>query len=115
IKAFAADLGQEMDDSGRETIKTLLSRDTLPAALRDVLALRLDASRAPKKQGAILRAHVDGRMCHSTVYHGALSGRSTAMGCGDAQLLNVARPRPGHKAAQCESYLEAAKRRDFDF
>jgi DNA polymerase len=54
-------------------------------------------------------------MCHSTVYHGALSGRSTAMGCGDAQLLNVARPRPGRKWAVCETYLDAAKRRDFDF
>lgn len=115
IQAFAASLGEEMDDSGRETIKCLLERDNLPAALRDVLALRLDASRAPKKHGAILRAHVDSRMCHSTVYHGALSGRSTAMGCGDAQLLNVARPRPGRKWAVCETYLDAAKRRDFDF
>lgn len=115
IQAFAASLGEEMDDSGRETIKGLLERDNLPSALRDVLALRLDASRAPKKHGAILRAHVDSRMCHSTVYHGALSGRSTAMGCGDAQLLNVARPRPGRKWAVCETYLDAAKRRDFDF
>jgi|GEM_PF-4492359 len=115
IQAFAASLGEEMDDSGRETIKGLLERDNLPSALRDVLALRLDASRAPKKHGAILRAHVDSRMCHSTVYHGALSGRSTAMGCGDAQLLNVARPRPGRKWAACETYLDAAKRRDFDF
>lgn len=115
IQAFAASLGEEMDDSGRETIKGLLERDNLPSALRDVLALRLDASRAPKKHGAILRAHVDSRMCHSTVYHGALSGRSTAMGCGDAQLLNVARPRPGRKWAVCETYLAAAKRRDFDF
>lgn len=115
IKKFAGDLGEDMDDAGRESIKTLLSRPELPGALREVLALRLDASRAPKKHGAILRAHVDSRMCHSTVYHGALSGRSTAMGCGDAQLLNVARPRPGRKPEQCEEYLEAARRRDFDF
>lgn len=115
IRAFAADLGEEMDDSGRETVKALLERADLPASLRDVLALRLDASRAPKKHGAILRAHVNGRMCHSTVYHGALSGRSTAMGCGDVQLLNVARPRPGRKTETCESYLEAARRHDFEF
>ncbi|WHB31209.1 DNA polymerase [Xanthomonas phage NEB7] len=115
IRAFASTLGEDMDDAGRETVKGLLSRDTLPPALRDVLALRLDASRAPKKSGAILRAHVDGRMMHSTVYHGALSGRSTAMGCGDAQLLNVARPRPGRKAEACEAYLAAATRDDFDF
>jgi len=115
IRKFAAELGEDMDDSGRETVKGLLARTDLPDALRDVLALRLDASRAPKKHGAILRAHVDGRMCHSTVYHGALSGRSTAMGCGDAQLLNVARPRPGKKAKDTIPYLEAARRRDFDF
>lgn len=117
IKKFAADLGEDMDDAGRESIKTLLARQDLPLALRDVLALRLDASRAPKKHGAILRAHVDSRMCHSTVYHGALSGRSTAYdgACGGAQLLNVARPRPGRKAETCEAYLEAARRRDFDY
>lgn len=117
IKKFAADLGEDMDDAGRESIKTLLARPDLPPALRDVLALRLDASRAPKKHGAILRAHVDSRMCHSTVYHGALSGRSTAYdgACGGAQLLNVARPRPGRKAETCEAYLEAARRRDFDY
>lgn len=115
IQTFAAGLGEEMDDSGRETVKALLENPALPSALRDVLTLRLDASRAPKKHGAILRAHVNGRMQHSTVYHGALSGRSTAMGCGEAQLLNVARPRPGHKWKACESYLDAATRRDFDF
>lgn len=115
IRSFAATQGEELTDAGRESIKNLLARGSLPPALQDVLELRLDASRAPKKHGAILRAHVDGRMCHSTVYHGALSGRSTAMGCGDAQLLNVARPRPGRSAEQCEQYLEAARRRDFDY
>lgn len=115
IRQYAAELGEDMDDSGRETVKGLLARTDLPDTLRDVLALRLDASRAPKKHGAILRAHVAARMCHSTVYHGALSGRSTAMGCGDAQLLNVARPRPGKKAKDTLPYLEAARRRDFDF
>lgn len=115
IRKYAAELGEDMDDSGRETIRALLERGGLPDTLRDVLALRLDASRAPKKAAAILRAEVDGRMCHSTVYHGALSGRSTAMGCGDAQLLNVARPRPGRKWAQCEDYLAAAARRDFAY
>lgn len=115
IKKYAAELGEVMDDSGRETVKALLERPDLPPALRDVLALRLDASRAPKKHGAILRAEVDARMCHSTVYHGALSGRSTAMGCGDVQLLNVARPRPGRKWTDTIQYLEAARRRDFDF
>lgn len=115
IKRYAAELGEVMDDSGRETVKALLERPDLPPALRDVLALRLDASRAPKKHGAILRAEVDARMCHSTVYHGALSGRSTAMGCGDVQLLNVARPRPGRKWKDTIQYMEAARRRDFDF
>lgn len=115
IKAFASGLGEEMDDSGRETVKALLQRPDLPPALRDVLALRLDASRAPKKHGAILRAHVNGRMCHSTVYHGALSGRSTAMGCGDAQLLNIARPRPGKKDKHTLPMLDACLRRDFDY
>lgn len=115
IRKYAAELGEDMDDSGRETVKGLLERTDIPTALRDVLALRLDASRAPKKHGAILRAEVGARMCHSTVYHGALSGRSTAMGCGDAQLLNVARPRPGRKWTDTIQYLEAARRRDFDF
>jgi DNA polymerase bacteriophage-type len=115
IRKFAAELGEDMDDAGRESVKGLLARTDLPAALRDVLALRLDASRAPKKHGAILRAHVNGRMCHSTVWHGALSGRSTAMGCGDIQSLNFARPRPGRKAEACEAYLEAARRRDYEF
>lgn len=115
IRTFAAELGEDMDDSGRETVKALLGRAGLPETLRDVLALRLDASRAPKKHGAILRAHHEGRMCHSRVYHGALSGRSTAMGSGGIQSLNFARPRPGRTAEQCEAYLEAARRRDFDY
>lgn len=115
IRKYAAELGEDMDDSGRETVKGLLERTDIPTALRDVLALRLDASRAPKKHGAILRAEVDARMCHSTVYHGALSGRSTAMGCGDVQLLNVARPRPGRKWKETITFLDAARRRDFDF
>lgn len=112
IKDYAATMGEDMDDAGRETLKTLLGRPELPQALRDVLALRLDASRAPKKAKAILRAHTGGRMRHATVYHGALSGRTTALGGGGVQLLNVARPRPGRSSEQCEAYLEAAKRHD---
>lgn len=115
IQTFAAGLGEEMDDSGRETVKALLERGDLPPALRDVLALRLDASRAPKKHSPILRAHVDSRMCHTTVYHGALSGRSTAMGCGDFQALNFARPRPGKKNDATLAMLDACVRRDFDY
>lgn len=115
IKDYAATMGEDMDDAGRETLKTLVSRPDLPQALRDVLALRLDASRAPKKAKAILRAHVGGRISHATVYHGALSGRTTARGAGGVQLLNVARPRPGRSSEDCESYLEAAKRHDLAF
>ncbi|QBA09445.2 putative DNA polymerase I [Xanthomonas phage X2] len=115
IQSFAAGLGAELDEAGRESVKALLTRDDVPEVLRDVLTLRLDASRAPKKHDAILRAHVNGRMCHSTVYHGALSGRSTAMGCGDVQLLNVARPRPGRKVKDTITYLDAARRRDYDY
>lgn len=115
IKDYAATMGEDMDDAGRESLKTLMGRPELPAALREVLALRLDASRAPKKAKAILRAHVDSRMRHATVYHGALSGRSTARGCGGVQLLNVARPRPGRSAEDCERYLEAAKRHDIGY
>lgn len=115
IQRYVADLGEEMDSADREAVKALLDREDIPQSIRDVLSLRMDASRAPKKHGAILRAHVDGRMCHSTVYHGALSGRSSAMGCGDLQSLNVARPRPGRKFKDTLQYLEAARRRDFDF
>jgi DNA polymerase len=115
IKNYAATLGEDMDDAGRETLKTLVSRTDLPDTLREVLALRLDASRAPKKAKAILRAHTGGRMRHATVYHGALSGRTTARGCGGVQLLNVARPRPGRSSEDCEAYLEAAKRHDLAF
>lgn len=115
IKDYAATMGEDMDDAGRETLKTLMARPDLPQALRDVLALRLDASRAPKKAKAILRAHVGRRMCHATVYHGALSGRSTARGAGGVQLLNVARPRPGRTSEDCERYLEACKRHDSAF
>ena len=115
IKDYAATMGQDIDDAGREALKTLMGRPELPQALREVLALRLDASRAPKKAKAILRAHTGSRMRHATVYHGALSGRTTARGCGGVQLLNVARPRPGKTAEDCESYLEAAKRHDLAF
>lgn len=115
IQRYVGDLGEEMDSADREAVKTLLSRADIPQAIRDVLSLRMEASRAPKKQGAILRAVVDGRMCHSTVYHGALSGRSAAMGCGDLQSLNFARPRPGRKFKDTLQYLEAGRRRDFDF
>lgn len=115
IKDFARDFGTEVDDASKEALKKLVARDDLPAELRELLALRLDASRAPKKSAAILRAHVGRRLQHSTVWHGALSGRSTARGAGGAQTLNVARPRPGKSAEECEAFLDAAKRRDVEF
>lgn len=115
IKEFAHNIGTEVDDASKEALKKLITREDLPQDLRDLLALRLDASRAPKKSAAILRAHVNRRLQHSTVWHGALSGRSTARGAGGAQTLNVARPRPGKSAELCEQFLDAAKRRDIDF
>lgn len=115
IKDLASDMGSELSDGGRETLKTLLESGKLPTALHDILSLRLDASRTPKKHLAILRAHVDGRMQHATVFHGALTGRDTAMGCGDVQLLNVARPRPGKTREDCEAIIAAIKRRDKAF
>jgi DNA polymerase len=115
IKEYAHQLGEEIDDAGKEALKKIAAREDLPLDLRELLKLRLDASRAPKKSAAILRAHVGGRLQHSTVYHGALSGRSTARGAGGAQTLNVARPRPGKSAELCEEFLEAARRRDAAF
>jgi DNA polymerase len=115
IKDYAKTFGEEIDDAGREALKKIAGREELPAELREMLELRLDASRAPKKSAAILRAHVDERIHHGTKFYGALSGRSTASGAGGAQLLNVARPRPGRSAEDCEQYLEAARRRDTAF
>lgn len=115
IKELAGDMGTELTDAGRESLKSLLDSDTLPLELREILTLRLDASRTPKKHSAILRAHVGARMQHATVFYGALTGRSVAMGCGDVQLLNVARPRPGRSREQCESYIDAMLRRDKAF
>jgi len=115
IKEYAKSFGEEIDDAGREALKKIASREVLPAELREILELRLDASRAPKKSAAILRAHVGGRIHHGTKFYGALSGRSTASGAGGAQLLNVARPRPGRSAEACERYLEAARRHDLAF
>jgi DNA polymerase len=115
IKEYASTFGEEIDDAGKEALKKIAAREELPRELRQILELRLDASRAPKKSAAILRAHVGGRIQHSTVYHGALSGRSTARGAGGIQLLNVARPRPGRKPEDCERYLDAAVRRDVEF
>ncbi|AAR89352.1 gp61 [Burkholderia phage Bcep43] len=112
IKEYAATLGEDMDDAGRETLKKIAARDNLPDSLRQLIELRLDASRAPKKSAAILRAHVGGRLQHHTIYHGALSGRSTARGAGGAQTLNTARPRPGKKTADCEAILDACLRGD---
>lgn len=112
IKEFAHNFDIEIDDASKEALKTLAGRADLPDELRQVLELRLDASRAPKKSAAICRAHVGGRMQHGTMYHGALSGRSTARGAGGAQMLNVARPRPGKSAEKCEEFLTAIKRRD---
>ena len=112
IKEYAKSFGEEIDDAGKEALKKITAREDVPQEIRDVIALRLDASRAPKKSAAVLRAQVGGRMQHSTKYFGALSGRSTASGAGGAQLLNVARPRPGRESEDCEAYLEAAKRRD---
>ena len=112
IKQYAATLGEDMDDAGRETLKKIAARDNLPDSLRQLIELRLDASRAPKKSAAILRAHVGGRLQHHTIYHGALSGRSTARGAGGAQTLNTARPRPGKKTADCEAILDACLRGD---
>jgi DNA polymerase bacteriophage-type len=112
IKDLAGSMGSELTDAGRETLKTLLEAKQLPPELHEILALRLDASRTPKKHLAILRAHVDGRMPYATIFHGALTGRDTAGGCGDVQLLNVARPRPGKSREDCEAILAAVKRRD---
>jgi len=112
IKEFATNYDIDMDDASKEAIKTLTKRDDLPSDLREVLALRLDASRAPKKSAAIVRAHVGGRIRHSTIPYGALSGRSTARGAGGVQLLNIARPRPGKSVEQCEAFIDAIKRKD---
>lgn len=62
IKEFAHNIGTEVDDASKEALKKLIARDDLPSDLRDLLALRLDASRAPKKSAAILRAHVNRRL-----------------------------------------------------
>lgn len=115
IKEYARSYGEEIDDAGREALKKLAAREGLPAELKELIELRLDASRAPKKSAAILRAHTNGRMTHGTKFYGALSGRSTASGAGGAQLLNVARPRPGKKAEDCEAYLDATRRRDLAY
>lgn len=115
IKDYAKSFGEEIDDAGREALKKITEREELPRELREILELRLDASRTPKKSSAILRAHVERRVQHSTVFYGALSGRSTARGAGAVQLLNVARPRPGRSAEDCESYLEATRRHDAAF
>lgn len=112
IKEYAAKHGEEIDDAGKEALKKIASREELPGDLREVINLRLDASRAPKKSAAIVRAHVGGRIQHGTIYHGALSGRSTARGAGGIQLLNTARPRPGKKTADCEQILDAVRARD---
>jgi len=115
IKEFAGNFDQELDDASRETLKGMTAREDLPDDLRQVLLLRLDASRAPKKSAAILRAHVGGRLQHSTVYHGALSGRSTARGAGGAQTLNYARPRREMDDAECAAMIAAIKRKDVEF
>lgn len=117
IKEFVGqmDTDIEVDDASKEALKKIVARPDIPDDLRQLLELRLDASRAPKKSAAILRAHVGGRLQHSTIYHGALSGRSTARGAGGAQTLNVARPRPGKSAELCEQFLEAARHRDIAF
>ena len=112
IKEYAKSFGEEIDDAGREALKKIAGREELSGELREILELRLDASRAPKKSAASLRAHTNGRMQHGTKFYGALSGRSTASGAGGAQLLNVARPRPGRSAEDCERYLEYARAHD---
>lgn len=115
IKEYAGTFGEEIDDAGKEALKKIAARTDIPAEFRELLELRLDASRAPKKSAAILRAHVNGIITHSTKFHGALSGRSTASGAGGLQALNFSRPRPGKKAEQCEAFLEAARRHDTAF
>ena len=112
IKEYAKTFGEEIDDAGKEALKKIAGREGIPSDLKAIIDLRLDASRAPKKSAAIVRAHVHGRIQHGTIYHGALSGRSTARGAGGIQLLNTARPRPGKKTADCEAILDAVKRRD---
>lgn len=112
LKDYAQNFGTDLDDAGKEALKTLKDREGLAPELKELLELRLDASRAPKKSAPILRAHVNRRIRHSTVWHGALSGRSTGRGAGGLQSLNFARPRPGRTAEDCENYLAAVKRRD---
>ncbi len=115
LKTYAATLGEDIEDAGRESLKKLATREGIPEQLKALIDLRLDASRAPKKSAGILRAQVDGRVQHATVFHGALSGRSTARGAGGVQLLNTARPRPGFDTDKCEAILDAVKRRDIEF
>lgn len=115
LKAAITALGEEIGDADRESLKTIAAKPGISDDVRALVELRLDASRAPKKGAAILRAETDGRMRFSTMFMGALSGRSTARGCGNVQLLNVARPRPGFSAEQCEEFAAAAKRRDMEY
>lgn len=115
LKAALAALGEDIDDADRESLKAIAAKPGVSDEVKALVDLRLDASRAPKKSAAILRAETGGRMRFATVFHGALSGRSTARGCGGVQLLNVARPRPGLSAEQCEAFADAAKRRDVEY
>lgn len=115
IKEYAHTMGEDIDDAGREALKKIESKSDLPDSVKAIISLRLDASRAPKKSAGILRAHVAGRLQHSTIYHGALSGRSTARGAGGTQTLNTARPRPGFDTEKCESIIAAVLARDVGY
>lgn len=112
LKDYAATLGEDIDDAGREALKKMATREDIPDDLKALIALRLDASRAPKKAAAILRAHVDNRMKFSLLFHGALSGRWTAVGCGGIQAHNFARPRPGKSAEDCAEMLDMVRTND---
>lgn len=88
------DEDDEPEEAGlrRGDVDRLLSRPTLPEAVRRALEIRLEAGKtSTRKLNAILgRAEKDGRVRGLLAYHGAATGRFSAAGSG-VQIQNFPR------------------------
>jgi DNA polymerase len=106
LRTWLASMDVVTDSVGKEAVTNMLKLDTLPDLVREVLKIRQQAAKSStaKLKRFMQRVSDDGRMRDNVMYHGAGTGRWTAVG---VQLHNL--PRPTFKRHDIRLAIEIIK------
>lgn len=109
LRYLLAEHGVLLPDLQKDTIERRLSDPNLPAELKALLAIRLDATTtSTSKYPALLRAvSADGRLRGTKQYCGA--DRTGRWAGRVFQPDNLPRPKPGHKPAVIAEFIDMVK------